>query len=83
VDPNSPIAVLVVVAAFAFLIWLGLLPLWTYNRIRGIERALWAVVSQLQIQNRHSQSSGHVEQRPIDPAATNRAHEVSNSMFGR
>ena len=63
--------------------WLCLLPLWTYNRIKGIERALWAVVSQLQAMRRE-------EHHDLDPAATRRAREaaaptgkISTSMFGR
>ena len=54
-----------------------------FRAFLGMERGIWAIVSQLQIQNRHSQGSGHVEPLPIDPAATRRAHEVANSMFGR
>jgi hypothetical protein len=74
-DTTNPIVVLLGVAGIALLIWYGLLPLWMYNRVRGIERAMWAIVSQLQRSNRNE----HV----VDPAATARAHEVSSSMFGR
>jgi hypothetical protein len=64
-------------------LWLAFLPLWMYNRVKGIERALWAVVSQLQALRRE-------EHADVDPAATRRAREaaaptgmISTSMFGR
>ncbi len=82
--PEFPALGLVVfVVGLGFIIWLALLPLWMYNRVKGIERAMWAVVSQLQAMRRE-------EHGDIDPAATRRAREVreapglvSNSMFGR
>ncbi len=68
---------------FAVALWLTFLPLWMYNRVKGIERALWAVVSQLQAIRRE-------EHHDLDPEATRRAREVaassgkiSLSMFGR
>lgn len=52
-------------------------------RLKGIERAAWAIVSQLR--------ASRMEQTPdVDPAATRRAREVADeghpislSMFGR
>lgn len=79
----QPFILILVLVAFGFAIWLALLPLWMYNRVKGIERAMWAVVSQLQAMRRE-------EHNDVDPAATRRAREVreapgmvSNSMFGR
>ena len=53
------------------------------SKARGIERALWAVVSQLQELRRE-------EHHDLDPAATRRARDaaaptgmISTSMFGR
>lgn len=55
----------------------------SFRALVGIERGIWAVVSQLKIENSHHQSSGQVEQLIVDPAATRRAHEIANSAFGR
>jgi hypothetical protein len=64
-------------------VWLALLPLWMYNRVKGIERALWAVVSQLQAMRRE-------EHDPVQAALSRSGREVpaptgmiSTSMFGR
>ncbi len=62
---------------------LCILPFFLYFRVKGIERALWAVVSQLR--------AARMEERgDLDPAATRRAREVAEntgrvalSMFGR
>lgn len=73
---------------FGFILWAALVsvPFYIiamYFRIKGIERAAWAVVSQLQAMRRE-------EHNDLDPAATRRAREVaaptgmiSTSMFGR
>jgi hypothetical protein len=59
------------------------LPLYLAFKVRGIERALWAVVSQLRAQRMEHSSD-------VDPAATRRALDVADrggkvslSMFGR
>lgn len=79
----SPLAALVAVGLVSFAIFLFFLPLLMYNRVKGIERALWAVVSQLQAMRRE-------DHHDIDPAATRRAREaaaptgmISTSIFGR
>jgi hypothetical protein len=66
-----------------FVVWLALLPLWMYNRVKGIERALWAVVSQMQAMRRE-------EPDPVQDALSRSGREVpapsgiiSTSMFGR
>ncbi|HYL64448.1 MAG TPA: hypothetical protein VE077_17680 [Candidatus Methylomirabilis sp.] len=65
------------------IVWLAFLPLWMYNRVKGIERALWAIVSQMQAARREeydpvqaAQGRGHREA----PAPTGM---ISTSMFGR
>jgi hypothetical protein len=75
---------LIVGLAFFFVAPLTLwLPFYMAAKARGIERALWAVVSQLQALRRE-------EHEDLDPAATRRARAaaaptgmISTSMFGR
>jgi hypothetical protein len=74
------------VFAFAFialLVWYALLPLWMYNRVRGIERALWAIVSQLQAERREHAGGQLPASAPEDREVARRSHHVVNSMFGR
>lgn len=59
------------------------LPFYMAAKARGIERALWAIVSQLRAVRLE-------QQHDIDPAATRRARDVAEtsgnvkmSMFGR
>jgi hypothetical protein len=73
-------------AGFAFIcfsVWLAFLPLWMYNRVKGIERALWAIVSQMQAMRRE-------EHDPVQAAQGRGGREgpaptgmISTSMFGR
>ena len=81
-DP-SPVALVVGLVILGGCVWLAMLPLWMYNRVKGIERALWAVVTQL----REMRREDHAD---LDPAATRRAREaaaptgmISTSIFGR
>lgn len=80
---TSPLVMFFALVVFGGCVWLALLPLWMYNRVKGIERAMWAVVSQLQAMRRE-------EHNDLDPAATRRAREaaaptgmISTSIFGR
>lgn len=79
----SPVAFVIALVILGFVCWLSLLPLWMYNRVKGIERALWAIVSQLHaarlekddpVQQLQSRSGNKV------PAPTGM---ISTSMFGR
>ena len=79
--PAFGLLFIALVALSVVLVWV--LPFLMYNRVKGIERALWAVVSQMQAMRRE-------EHNDIDPAATRRAREaaaptgmISTSMFGR
>lgn len=79
----SPFIMLLVLLGFGGLVWLALIPLWMYNRVKGIERAMWAVVSQL----KHLRQE---EFNDLDPEATRRARKaseptgmISTSIFGR
>jgi hypothetical protein len=79
----TPVAMLFGLLFIAGCTWLALLPVWMYNRVKGIERALWAVVSQLQAMRRE-------EHDPVQAALSRSGREVpaptgmiSTSMFGR
>jgi len=82
--PEAPAwAVILALLFIGFCVWLAFLPLWMYNRVKGIERALWAVVSQLQAMRREEHDPVQVAQgrggREV-PAPTGM---ISTSMFGR
>jgi hypothetical protein len=73
---------------FAVVLWAAIVSvpfyfILMYFRVKGIERAMWAAVSQLQAMRREDRAE-------LDPAATRRAREapaptgmISTSMFGR
>ena len=82
--PETPAwAQVVGLLILAGLVWLWLLPLWFYNRVKGIERALWAVVTELQQMRQESPSDDSVQRalrQRESPAPTG---EITTSMFGR
>ena len=88
-DPFSSTVPVLGVAFICFLVWFALLPLWMYMRIRGMEHALWAIVSQLKLL-RPSEPLDAVQQSLRDRAVQNvktevrgGAEHISNSAFGR
>jgi len=71
------------ILAFGIPLSLAVLAFSAYYRLKGIERAAWAIVAQL----RATRLDEHAD---VDPAATRRARDlaensgrVANSMFGR
>lgn len=67
----------------AGLVWLALLPLWMYNRVKGIERALWAVVTQLQQMRKEAPSDDPVQNALRQRESPSPPGEITTSMFGR
>ena len=75
-----PVAALLLIAG---LVWLALLPLWMYNRVKGIERALWAVVTQLQQMRKEAPFDDPVQSALHQRDSLSPPGKISNSMFGR
>jgi hypothetical protein len=69
--------------AFGIPVSLAVLAFAAYYRLKGIERAAWAIVSQLQVMRRQE---GAALVPPLANAAQSDAptyRHVANSMFGR
>lgn len=82
--PETPVWVqLVGLVIVAGVVWLWFLPLWMYNRVKGIERALWAVVTQLQHMRKENPTDDPVQQLLRQRESPSPPGKVSNSMFGR
>ena len=79
-------------AGLGALLWLGFVILFiswpytmflAYRRLRGIERAMWALLEELR-RLRHDADTVRQQSVPAqEGAATPRPHNVANSMFGR
>lgn len=79
--------------AFAGLFWLALvvagfalafvLPFLMYKRVKGIERALWAVVTQLQHMHQEKSSDDPVQRAPRKREPPAPTGMISTSIFGR
>ena len=82
-DVDPALAWLIALPVAVFLIWFGLLPLWMYNRVRGIERAMWAIVTQLQHIDRHQSVTAPPPLPGITREVPKPAGHISTSMFGR
>jgi heme/copper-type cytochrome/quinol oxidase subunit 3 len=62
---------------------LFLLPFFMYFRLKGIERAAWAIVSQLQVMRREERSALVPPQANAAQSDAPTYRHVANSMFGR
>jgi len=69
--------------AFGIPLSLAVLAFSAYNRLKGMERALWAVVSQLQAMRREERGAAGPDAalRPLEVAGS--TGKISLSMFGR
>jgi hypothetical protein len=74
------------------LFWLGLFALFiswpyimflAYRRLRGIERAMWALLEELRRLRRDADAAMQQSVPIQDGAPTDRPRNVANSMFGR
>lgn len=54
-----------------------------YSRVKGIERAVWAIVTQLQAMRREEHDPVQAAQKRMAREAAAPTGMVSNSMFGR
>jgi hypothetical protein len=55
----------------------------SYRRLSGIERGLWAVVSQLQALRREEAAAPTKPDDPVQTFVRSGVQRISNSQFGR
>ena len=72
-----------------WLFWIACAVCWplfmflAYRRLRGVERALWAIRYQLEQANRPTLSEVATSQRAAETPSENQPRRVGLSMFGR